>query len=304
MKPNQSIGLASAVIATTVAISAAGSNETIEDDVFEEVDWFVVELRDETLGDSAGFVGVQQSTGGNPAEHRFVANSWTHDGNGSVSVVGGHLRVAAEYQPSAQGEVGTLDFSFDVRTTATTYQTESLLLFLPLLMQNDAYYTARVGAEAADLWASFASGELTAEDFTRYAGDPQAPSTPDFSAQGSPLTFGFATSVGPHALAGTYATDGGLDNFTVSVREPAGGAGGGGGAGGSASASGGSSSQGSGTLPSGQPGAVVPRVDSGCGCRLGTADDRGHRRHAWWLLAAGAIFATTTGRRRGRRPIG
>jgi len=303
MKPNQSIGLAAVVFATTVATSAAASNEIIEDDVFAELDWSLIELRDDTLDDSAGFIGVQQSTGGNPTEHRFVANSWTHDGTDSVSVVGGHLRATAEYQPTAQGEVGTVEWSFDVRTNATTYQTESLLLFVPVLLQNDAYYAASGGGEATDLWTSFASGELVAEDFTRYAGDPLAPAIPDFTNLGAPLTFGFATSVGPHALAGSYSTEGGLDNFRVAVREPgSGGNAGSGGSGGGSSANGGAS-QGSGTLPSGQPGTVVPREDAGCGCRLARADGARYRPGVWGLLAAGALLGAGRRRRPERSPI-
>lgn len=284
------IGLAVGILATTVAATAMATDETIEDDLFSEADWTLVVLRDDTLTGNAGFIGVQQSTGGNPGDYRFVANSWTHDGNGLVSVVAGHLRTTADYRPTTQGEVGTVEFSFDLRTTATTYQTESLLLAFPLIGQNDAYYAPGAGAEGTEQWGTFTSGVLEETDFTRYAGDSLAPNTPDFSGLGAPLTFGFAVSVGPHALAGGYSTEGGLDNFAVSIREP--GSVADAGAGGSSGA-GGSGSQGSGSLPSGQPGTVVPREDSGCSFRPDRSAPGGQDGARWWWLAIGGLWVAS-----------
>ncbi|MBW2527980.1 MAG: hypothetical protein JRI23_27615, partial [Deltaproteobacteria bacterium] len=282
MDHRTAIRFAAAVFATATATSAEASDETITDETFTDADWTVVTLRDDPTGSASNLVGGQQTTGGNPDDYRFVSNSWTHDGVGSATVVAGHLRAEADYRPTSQGEVDTVDFTFDVRTDATTYQTESLLLFFPLIFQSDAYYAPSEGAEATDAWGSFTSGPLAAEDFTRYAGDPSAPTTPDLSGLGAPLTFGFAVRVGPHALAGEYFTEGGIDNLTIEIREP--GSTGGSGAGGNGTG-GGSASQGAGLGPSGQPGTTVPREEGGCGCRLGGPQSGTRTMHRlWWAL--------------------
>lgn len=288
------------VVSTTTA-SALAMNETYSDDDFGDADWFVVELLDETLDNSAAFVGVQQPTGGNPDAHRAVSNAWSHDGTGSVSVTAAHVHAFFEHRPVALGEVGTVEYLFDVRTTGTTYPglpgEDASVLFFPLLIQNGAYYAPATWAVGGEPWGSYVSGQLRAEDFARYAGDPLAPSTPDFTSTATPLSFGFGTATGPHALSGDYTIEGGLDNWSVFVRDPGeesdAGTGGSGG-------EGGSSSSGNGTVPPGVlPGFAPGRESDGCGCRL-VPTGPSPRRLGWLLALNGALALTTRRRRRSR----
>ena len=89
-----------------------------------------------------------------------------------------------EYRPIAQGEIGTIEWVFDVRTTGSTYPATPdtyAILFFPLLMQNDAYYVPATGPVGGETWGTYISGQLIADQFARFAGDPLAPSFPDFS---------------------------------------------------------------------------------------------------------------------------
>jgi hypothetical protein len=294
--------LALGALAATVTTRAHGAPVTVSDGEFAAADWTVQVVQDSTLGASAEAVGVHQATGGNPDAFRALSNGWSHDGTGSSTVVGGHLRAALDYAPATEGAVGTIDFSLDVETTLTTYLTEAPLVFFPLLEQGNTIYAAELGSQSSAAWSSLHWGPWTATDFTPYAGDTMGPPHPDFSTAGAALRFGVAVQSGPYDQAGTFTTEGGMDNWSVTLAEPsdagtggAGAAGAGGGAGAGATAG-----HGSIPIPPAGPGAATgpPRDDGNCACAL-----RAEARPPWMMLAVGlgALAARAASRRQRAR---
>lgn len=266
-----------------VASSALGATQTFTDDELFDADWDVVELVDQTFDDGATFSGLRVTVGGNPGAFRGVSNTWSHDGVGSVSVVAGHMRQQADYDPSIDGAITTVSFAFDASTTSTTYPLEAAIVFAPVLEQAGAYYVAGSGIEAGFNWASLSEGSFFADDFALYVGD--GPAHPDFTATGGPITFGFAASSGPHATAGLYTTTGGLDSWQVTVSDEIDTPDAGADAGGDAGTGGGSSG---GSVPpsvAGPPASTLPRKDDGCSVRPGPS----HAAAGLLLLIAAAL---------------
>jgi hypothetical protein len=262
-------GLMMVAVAATVAawaMPARGAPATFSDGTFDAASWTVVVLEDNTVGLTAQLTGWPQAGGGNPGSFRALSNIWSHDGVGSSTVVAGHMRALSDYAPSVDGPIGSISVSLDVSTSQTTYLTEALLGFFPVLKQGNTYYRADLPSEGPADWTTLTWGPSAAADFFVYAGDLNGAAHPDFSATGAAIVLGVAVQSGPHASAGTFMTEGGMDNWSVAVAAPSADDGGVGGAGGQGSGSGNGSSV---VPPTGiGPAVSPPRDDGGCGCRL------------------------------------
>jgi hypothetical protein len=285
--------VASAVVFAT---SAHAAPHTFTDAEFANGDWTVVVLQDDSLAQNADGTGEQRLTEGDPDRWRSVSNTWTNDGVDSVTLVTGQMRASSDYAPAVDGPIGSIEFSIAAETTATgTYPDDAQLVFFPVVQQGTATFAADIGAPIGNQWTSLSWGPWVAADFTRFSGS--GASHPDFSTSGQPLTFGIAVQSGPLAQTGTWHLDGGIDNWGVTLNEPAdGGLGGAGGAGGGAGGEGDHST----TIPPNvAPGAgkILPR-DS-CSCRIG--DRRSGPTSAALLLGLGALGALGRGAARRRR---
>jgi hypothetical protein len=285
--------VASAVVFAT---SAHAAPTTFSDQDFLNGDWTVVVLQDDSPGQDGQASGTQVLTGGLPDAFRSVSNTWTNDGVDSVTVVTGQMRAASDYAPATDGPIGSIELSIAVETTATgTYPDNPQLVFFPVVQQGATTFAADIGAPIGNQWTSLSWGPWVAADFTRLSGS--GASHPDFSTSGQPLTFGIAVQSGPLALAGTWSLDGGIDNWSVTLNEPAdGGLGGEGGAGGGAGGQGDHST----TIPPNvgpSAGTILPR-DS-CNCRIG--DRHATPTSAALLLGLGALGALGRGAARRRK---
>jgi len=291
-----SLAVLGVVVATAPPIWAAPV--TVTDGQFAAADWTASVLQDTTLGATADVVGWQQPTDGHPDACRALSNTWIHDGTGSATIVAGHMRAQSDYAPAMDGAIGSVAFSLDVETTYTTYPTEAWLVFFPLVRQGDTFYAVELGTPSSTAWSSMSWGPWTASAFSLYAGDTLGPAHPDFSSAGAELVFGVAVQTGPLAVAGAFVTEGGMDNWSVTLNEPSdagtGGAAGAAGAAGSAGAGGMSTPV---PIPSTGPSpAAIPPRDDGCACRVGTVPPHGARPAL--LVALGAIGSRLA---RGRR---
>lgn len=159
-------------------------------------------------------VATQAVGGGNPGAFREIQNT-VNGGNGSA-IYGFHMNSAASYDPSALGEVSTLDY------------TEDSILFVgggdgqatsPAIFQDGSYFFVQwnlfLYAKQA-VWTPQSLTDLTSSDFRALL---NASSHPDFSASGSPMTFGFVRANSTSASG--YSNQAGIDNWSVSLHTKA-----------------------------------------------------------------------------------
>ena len=101
------------------AVAIAGL-VTVQDATFDDADWTTVKVTDTSAnvpGDSItgngtfAYSGIQATTGGNPGSYRRVENELTSDV--SFLIAAGHIFQSGTYNPSIQGAVTSVSFSFD-----------------------------------------------------------------------------------------------------------------------------------------------------------------------------------------------
>ena len=106
-----------------------------------------------------------------------------------------HLALSAVYDPAAQGEIRTIDFSEDCRAVLNGYVPYTV----PMLEQGGRRYvansTSRRSCASSDWTAVFLRASLVPTDFVLADGPAcgVGESCPDFSAAGAPITLGLAS---------------------------------------------------------------------------------------------------------------
>ena len=106
-----------------------------------------------------------------------------------------HLALSAVYDPAAQGEIRTIDFSEDCRAVLNGYVPYTV----PMLEQGGRRYvansTSRRSCASSDWTTAFLRASLVRTDFVLADGPAcgVGESCPDFSAAGAPITLGLAS---------------------------------------------------------------------------------------------------------------
>jgi hypothetical protein len=183
------------------------------DGTFDDADWSGSVLA--SVGGTS-FSSSQTAAGGNPNAFRQLQH--TYGGNGSIFT--GHLRDGAIYDPATQGAVASISLSFDL--IGFDFGASNAVSYQALLFQNGFYYSSsefRLIQAPSDQWKGFDLSDLEAADFFRLNGSGE---TPDFSATGALIQFGYSASNGTGNNQQTM-TDSGIDNWSVritSVPEP------------------------------------------------------------------------------------
>ncbi|MEW4487019.1 hypothetical protein AB1L42_03005 [Thalassoglobus sp. JC818] len=183
---------------------------TFSDGTFEDANWTATTIA--STGGTSFNVG-QTASGGNPGTFRQIQN--TYGGTQPTgSIFTGHLRSAAIYDPSTQGEIQSLDFAFDL--IGFDFGASNAVAYTALLFQDGFYYSSNsypLIQAPANQWNSFTLPNLVASGFSRIGG---AGETPDFSATGTTIQFGYGVSNGTGSPLQTM-TDSGIDNWQVTV---------------------------------------------------------------------------------------
>ncbi len=198
------------------------------------VEALVIDHRDTTFGDSNWTIGTEgfgthtvrsiQNTLGGPQGHvrqtdiSLYAPRYT---GSKIKVY--HTDNALLYDPSTQGAITSIDLSFDLATLSGAN-----VEYVPYLIQNgttyrllkevvrwywhSTWYTDYVVHSIATTptWTSHAFTGLTASDFT-----DGGPATPDFSATGSAIRFGFYVYAG--VGSGSLTSVSAIDNWSVKI---------------------------------------------------------------------------------------
>ncbi|HIA14947.1 MAG TPA: CHRD domain-containing protein [Nitrospirales bacterium] len=191
----------------TAILSSAGA-QTFSDDTFNDADWDILaEIFIDNDARGGGDVGASQvGEGGNPGAFRQVQQALT-SADDSATILAFHRNVNAVYSPSAQGAIGTIDFSID----AITFSDGSPLAVGPALLQNGGiYFSAATNTDRT--WSTASLTGLTVESFFNLDFFP-----PNFSKTGNAIAFGFVVSSSGFADLANVEFSGGVDNWSVTV---------------------------------------------------------------------------------------
>src|SRR4029079_9306362 len=113
--------------------SAAARATIFTDGTFVDADWTASKIVDTTAGQAATFAAGQVATGGNSGAYRRVAH--TYDA-GSIMVA--HLRAGAVHDPSVDGAITSINFSYDL--FHFNPPPSQAVAFGLLVLQNGTYY--------------------------------------------------------------------------------------------------------------------------------------------------------------------
>ena len=196
-----------------VAVSLQAGTVSVSDGTFAS-GWTSSIVYTTVVDNSAS--GYQAGSGGNPGSYYEVLHGY----NGEIAV--GHLS-SLELDPSLYGGFSSIDVSYDFRRISSTWAPGAIATAV-LIYQNSAYYYAAVTdfAYTNDTWQSTTKAGLTASNFSRtyittLPGPVDAPATPDFSAGGAPIRFGFYTA---NSTGFPISSSHGYDNFSVTATYP------------------------------------------------------------------------------------
>ena len=197
------------VVASFSVAAQAGAavvNEVVfSDHTYADADWTIV--------NQFGLVFAgQQVTGGNPGSYRQVALAVGQD----VPFVG-QLNRTFVYDPSVRGAITGITYNVDLETLNAEGST-----YFALVSQNGSLYmeTMHTGNASPNTWlnenivldlADFALVHPNAAGNTLIL-DPN--SRPDFSANGSPITFGYEVTAGG---GGFFTSITGIDNDPITL---------------------------------------------------------------------------------------
>jgi hypothetical protein len=199
-----------AAAASIALVGAAWAQPTVHfsDGDFIDADWSAQKIFDTTTGQTATFDAHQVTTGGNPGAFRYVRHDYCR---GTMIVA--HTRNDAVYSPAARGAIASISPAFDL--IQINPRPDQAVGYGILLLQGATYYTTPVGNTIFDgAWTHFDLGELRAADLQRLIGP--GPATPDFSASGGDLHFGYYSS---NSSSGACLTrESGIDNWSVVTR--------------------------------------------------------------------------------------
>jgi len=179
----------------------------ISDDSFDELKWTSLKLLDDQGNGS--FEAYQSYINGNPGEFRGI----THDWDGPGNIVTTHLYDDAEYNPSIQGAIISINFSFDIILTEA--DSSNSIEYRPLIYQNGFFYTLTSLSSNLTInnWQHFSFNNLNEGDFELIS--DSGFEHPNFLSNAPPLKFGIFARHG--TFVSKAKTESGIDNWSVSI---------------------------------------------------------------------------------------
>ncbi|MCW5966093.1 MAG: PEP-CTERM sorting domain-containing protein [Bryobacterales bacterium] len=217
--------LACVVALLTVVVSPlSGGTITYEDTNFYDEffgpnaptpDWYI-----QTVEQAGPITGQFYHTGtGNPGPGRLHAYS-IGASSGTTTLIVGHYNPSFVWDPSVDGAVGELEFSYDIITT-----TRGSGGFRPALRQDGVIFYLSTVLHSNDSltdWMTFTAFSGNASEWLDISGLLN----PDFSSSGSLIEFGYRTGLGSECLNPNPETGlcsaasfrSALDNYRVTIR--------------------------------------------------------------------------------------
>src|SRR5208337_3989178 len=152
---------------------------------------------------------VHQDTGG-PGNGPYQQGTHTLTTVVQVAHLSQRVAQGGVWDPAVQGPITSLNYSYDFCVFSGPSTTSQVAVGF-LVKQGDNYYVAGYGGVGQNGWITGTT--QTASSFTLVAGN--GPSTPDFSAWGLPLEFGYFTANSGSGVLETLVW--GIANFKVTI---------------------------------------------------------------------------------------
>jgi len=195
------------ILLTVLVLQSAARATTYQDGTFN-TGWTSTTL---TPPSTAGATSssVTDAGNGNPAPSRTTTHNIVP---GFIYVA--HRNSTAIYDPSVQGAITSLSYSYDLRQYNPPQGAG--FAYSILVFQDNTYYRSMpVDVVYGASWQAFSKAGLTAASFTKVSGD--SPNTnPDFSCKGTRIQFGYVTA---NSSGGSLSLRGGIDNWKVVIDE-------------------------------------------------------------------------------------
>jgi hypothetical protein len=200
-------------------IAGAGFN----DGDFTTYAWASVKLQDTTSGQNAEAGAGEAPTGGYQGG-AYRSNSFSFSFNGAATNQGiliGNTNSGMVYSPAVSGAINSINFGIAANESVSVGTT--VVSIGLLLLQSNIYYTNQLQEVAAGSWANLKeSSPLLAADFTRVGSSE--PVNPDFTTNGAPIQFGYATAASlSSGTAGLITGTIGADDYQLSISNTPGG---------------------------------------------------------------------------------
>lgn len=187
-----------------------GSAYAQSDSTFQNSDWNCVVLIPPSNSSSTASCTQDMANGNNAPSRRTI-----HSYAGLIQVAHLFQPASALYNPSTQGALTGLSFSYDlIQYTQNNTPPKQKVAYHLLIFQNNTYYRSGANDGIGNItWTSFSHPNLTAANFVWIAGPGKK--TPDFSCTGSVIQFGYITG-----NSNTQKTESGIDNWKVTFDPP------------------------------------------------------------------------------------
>lgn len=180
---------------------AAGTVMYLDDD-FNEADWTLIVT--ESNG-GASQTASQALSGGNPGAYRYMTHGLPSPS--FISIV--HV-FNAIYDPAVSGPIDSIDYRED-RIQLNPPHPNAAIGALGFVFQNGRYYYTSNIQFTNTSWQTVDLRGLTAGDFT------SGSEHPDFTANGSPLQFGYMRGNTNTPGGFSISTTHGIDNWSVTL---------------------------------------------------------------------------------------
>ena len=181
------------------------------DTEFDDSDWVMTKIIDNTVGATATGGAIKNSSGGNPGAYRRGTHDWTTKVSGA-SIAFSHINPTFVYDPSTQGEIVELNYDLDMATFSAPHV--GGVGVGSALMQDGHIFTASGSTSILNTgWQLHEFLSKVSTDFTSQT----TAGHPDFSTSGSPIQFGFFTSNGGSGTVRNLIATFGIDNYNVEV---------------------------------------------------------------------------------------
>jgi hypothetical protein len=204
-------------VTSAEAVLTVTSNAPItfrEENFALDADWT---LAPRAINPGGTVAALAQAQGGNPGAYGHILLT-VHDAapGTAASIYALLIKTSAVYDPRALGAITAIDYAQDTVLLAGGGAGQATAL---IVQQDGDVYFAAPETTPERVWTRKSHRGLRAADFAFLAADlaTDPARKPDFSASGAPLAFGFlrGNSVGPNGVG--YATEAGLDNWTVTI---------------------------------------------------------------------------------------
>ena len=203
------------------------SSTIISDGDFNPTDWTVTVTK---IG-SPTTLTQQQTTGGNPGNYRTTTDTFPAMGPFDLyTVTTFHLFQGAAYDPSTQGAIDHLDYQEDnlLASFSPAHNSPQVRGYFVIEQNGTIFAPFAFSTINTTTWQTYSSTGLQANQFYMFD-NPIEGVHPDFSAQGAPITFGYARYRDRYSgdpadvpLNQELVYEHGIDNWMVTINQAGG----------------------------------------------------------------------------------